>query len=169
MGKSTAGYKKAIYGPVHERLTGVSPDSYYGEHMRRGHEMEPYTVEEYEIENFRRVDAGGFWSLGDWLGASPDGLIGDDGLLEGKAPAWNTFIEYLSTGELPSIYYWQIHGQMYITGRNWVDFVAYHPDYKLLQMRIERDPDVDKKIHEKLTESVEQAQELLEKIRQQTA
>ena len=164
MGKSTAGYEKAIYTPVHERLTGSSPERFYGEYMKRGHELEPYTIEEYEIETFDKVEDGGFWALGDWIGASPDGLVRDDGLLEGKAPAYNTFMKYLLKGELPKEYYWQVHGQMYVTDRNWVDFVAYHPDYKLTILRINRDEKIENELIEKLNESIEKAQELLTKL-----
>jgi len=169
MGKSTKGYLDALYAPVHERKTGDSVDGYYGGFMARGHELEPYTVEEYEMETFNEVRNGGFFTLGDWLGASPDGLVGDDGLLEGKAPKYNTFIGYMLSGELPKIYKWQVYGQMYITDRDWVDFVAYHPGYDLLKIRVHRDEKIEKELESVLNESIEKAQEIISKLTNDTS
>ena len=166
MGKSTAGYETALYKPVHERLTGESPDQFYGEHMRNGHEMEPFTIEQYEIDTFDEVKNGGFFTYGDWIGASPDGLVGDDGLIEGKAPKWNTIINYMLKNELPKIYYWQVHGQMYVTDRNWVDFLVFHPSYELMKLRIHRDEKVEAELKRKLDESVEKAKEIYHKLEQ---
>lgn len=169
MGRKTAGFEKTIYTPVHERLTGTSPDSYYGYHLERGHQMEPYLKEAYEIQTFSRVAPGGFWSLGDWIGASPDGLIGDDGILEGKAPSWNTFIKYLLDDELPKEYFWQVHGQLYVTDRAWADFVVYHPDYGLIVRRIERDAEVETQIVAALEDAIERAETILQQIQRRTA
>ena len=67
MGKSTAGYEKAIYLPVFERVTGETPDSFYGSFMERGHELEPFAIEQYEMDNFVEIDNGGFWSFAIWI------------------------------------------------------------------------------------------------------
>ena len=104
MGEKTAGYRDTIYGAVHERLTGNSPDRFYGEWMRRGHELEPYIIEEYEIDTFNEVHNGGFWTLGEWLGASPDGLVEPNGLIEGKAPKYTTFMDYMLCTETNEAY-----------------------------------------------------------------
>ena len=128
MGKSTAGYEKAIYSTVYEKMLGESPDDFfYGDYMERGHKLEPYAVECYEMETFDKINNGGFWTLNEWLGASPDGLIGKDGVFEGKAPAYNTMMNYLIKNEVPKIYKWQIVDQLYVTDRAWCDFMAYHP------------------------------------------
>jgi len=169
MGKSTAGYEKAIYDPVYERLTGESPESFYGKWMERGHELEPFAKEQYEIDTFNEIQDGGFWTMGEWLGASPDGLIGKDGLFEGKAPAHNTQINYLISGELPKIYYWQIHGQMYVTDRNFVDFYAYHPRLQPLAIRVHRDEKVEQELISKLNESIEKAESILNQLRSKAA
>lgn len=169
MGKSTAGYEKAIYKPVFERLTGATPDSYYGAFMQRGHELEPFAIEEYEMNNFVEIQNGGFFTMGDWIGASPDGLIGKDGIFEGKAPAFNTHMGYLLKKSLPKIYYWQVHGQLYVTDRAWADFYSFHPGIKPHCLRVHRDEKIEAELVVKLTESVEKAQELYFKLQKEAA
>ena len=164
MGPKTAGFEKAIYLPVFERITGETPDSFYGKFMERGHELEPYAIEQYEMDSFVEIDNGGFWSFGEWLGASPDGLIGKDGLFEGKAPAYNTHINYLIKKEVPQIYFWQVHGQMYVTDRNWVDFYSFHPGIKPLCIRVHRDEKIEQELITKLNESIERAQAILSQL-----
>lgn len=164
MGKTTAGYRDALYQPIFERLTGESPDHFYGEYMKRGHELEPYAIEQYEMDNFVEIQNGGFFSLGEWVGASPDGLIGNDGLFEGKAPKYTTHIDYLIKRELPKEYYWQVHGQMYVTDRDWVDFYSFHPGIQPLCLRVHREEKIENELKEKLKQSIEAACELLEKL-----
>lgn len=164
MGKTTKGYEKAIYKPVYEKLTNESPESFSSEYMERGHELEPLAKDCYEQETFNLVSNGGFFSIGEWIGASPDGLIDDDGILEIKSPAYNTMINYLITEKLPSIYKWQVHGQLYVTGRQWCDFMAYHPKLKPLIIRIERDELLIKELEDKLFESIEVAKTIIKKL-----
>jgi len=154
--KSTAAYQKAINKVVFERVTGEQPESFSSEYMERGHEMEPLAVHQYELDTFETVDNGGFWSIGDYVGASPDGLIGEEGLIEIKSPAYNTMINYLIKKELPKIYYWQVHGQLYVTGRKWCDFMAYHPKLKPLVIRIDRDEKAIEDLKNKLAESIKE-------------
>ena len=162
--KTTKSYEKAIYKPVYERLTNESPESFSSEYMERGHELEPLANDAYEMETFNSVENGGFFTLGEWIGASPDGLIGNDGLIEIKCPAYNTMINYLLTKKLPSIYKLQVHGQLYVTGREWCDFMAYHPKLKPLIIRIDRDEVIIKEIENKLLESIKLAKNILKQL-----
>ena len=73
------------------------------------------------------------------IGASPDSLVGEHGLLEIKCPAPHTHIGYLAKGILPSVYRMQIQGQMWITGRKWADFLSYYPDLPPFLYRVEPD------------------------------
>jgi len=164
MKPTTAGYQKAIYQPVFERLTGEKPESFQSGYMERGHEMEPFAVEHYEIETFTSTSNGGFWTLGEWIGASPDRLVGDDGILEIKSPAFNTMINYLLKNELPSIYHWQVHGQMFVTDRNWCDFMAYHPKLKPVIIRVERDKKIEDELKAKLVDCTRRAETILKKL-----
>ncbi len=165
MGKTTTGYQKAIYKPVFEKLTGEKPESFTSEYMERGHELEPLAKDCYEKETFNSVSNGGFFSLGDWIGASPDGLIDYDGILEVKCPAYNTMINYLLTGTLPKTYKYQVYGQLFVTGRQWCDFMAYHPKLAPLIIRIERDETIIKEIEDKLNESIKVAKQIIQKIK----
>ena len=75
-------------------------------------------------------------------GASPDGLVGDDGLVEIKCPNSATHIDYLLAGEPPAAYVKQMYWQMACTGRQWVDFVSYNPrlpeELQLFVVRLQR-------------------------------
>lgn len=164
MAKTTIGYQKAIYKVVYEKLTGESPENFPSDYMERGHEMEPLAREAYELQTFNTVEDGGFWEMDEWVGASPDGLVGDDGMVEIKSPAYNTMIAYLLKPKLPPIYKWQVHGQLMVTGRQWCDFMCYHPKLKPLIIRIERDEAAIKELSDKLTESIAEAKRILKAI-----
>jgi putative phage-type endonuclease len=167
MKKETAGYKKAIRKVVFERLTGESPESFKSEYMDRGHELESAAKEAYEMYSFETVKPGGFFELNEWVGASPDGLIGEDGQIEIKSPAYNTFIDYLLSGRVPTEYTYQIQGQLYVTGRKWSDFVAYHPNLPLIVKRVYPDPVMIKEIEIALNIAIEEAKEMIDKINKQ--
>ena len=74
------------------------------------------------------------------VGASPDGLVGDDGLLELKCPREDTHMLYLARGVLPSEYRAQVQGQLWVTGRAWADFMSYCPELPPFLIRLEPDP-----------------------------
>ena len=167
MKKETAGYKKAIRKVVFERLTGESPESFKSEYMDRGHELESAAKEAYEMYSFETVKPGGFFELNEWVGASPDGLVGEDGQIEIKSPAYNTFIDYLLSGRVPTEYTYQIQGQLYVTGRKWSDFVAYHPNLPLIVKRVYPDPIMIKEIKIALNIAIEEAKEMIDKINKQ--
>lgn len=111
-------------------------DTYW---MRRGSELEPEAREEYEFITGGAVQRIGFCTLDDGsAGYSPDGFAGDDGLLEIKCPAPETMLDYYRKG-FPTCYKQQCQGGLWITGRPWLDFYAYHPKMKPFLVRIERD------------------------------
>ena len=75
----------------------------------------------------------------DAYGCSPDGLVGDDGVLEIKCPAPETLICYHANGTLPDQYRPQVQGQLLVTGRPWCDFFAFHPELTPFLLRVEAD------------------------------
>ena len=151
MGKKTKGYTEAINLLVYEILTDENPDDFKGSaYMKRGKELEPEAIKAYENKKFTKVLPGGFVQSGDWTGVSPDGIIGEDGLLEAKAPAWNTMVEYLRAGKLPDEYDVQIQFQLFVSGRKWVDFIAYHPKLGSLILRVVPNPETQAKIANEL-------------------
>ena len=162
MKESTKGYQDAIYKVVYERITNDTPESYTNEWMQRGHELETEARAVYELETFNKVHNGGFFELSEWIGASPDGLIGKDGLAEIKCLKYNTMIGYLLDHEAPiKQYQYQLQGQLYVTNRKWVDFVAYHPNLKPLIIRVERNEGAIYQIETKVVEAINKAQKII--------
>lgn len=112
-----------------ENMTGRKAEfSFSNEHMERGHEQEPVARMLYEEERFANVTNGGFFDLGDY-GDSPDGLIGDDGVLEVKSVISTTHYATLRRGSFDPSYRWQLVGHLDCTGRDWVDFASYCSDF----------------------------------------
>jgi len=165
MGKKTKGYRDAVYSVAAERLTGKTPsDRYYGGYMERGHALEPFARAQYEFDTFNEILDGGFWTLDEFFGASPDGLIGDDGLYEGKAPKFTTTIDYILSGELPKEYFWQVHGQMHVCDKNWCVFDPYHPDLPHVRLTIHRDEKIEADLIKELSLAREKAEEICEQL-----
>jgi putative phage-type endonuclease len=114
---------------VCERLTGKQGEFFQNAAMAWGTEQEPFARGAYEERNGIFVEEVGFVSHPTILmaGASPDGLVGDDGLVEIKCPNTATHIDTLLDKEAPSKYVNQMQWQMACTGRAWCDFVSYDP------------------------------------------
>lgn len=114
---------------VAQRLTGNVEESYTNGAMQWGMETEPLARAEYEIVTDCMVDQVGFIKHPTiaWSGASPDGLIGESGLIEIKCPNTATHIDYLLKGVVPAKYQPQMLWQMECTGREWCDFVSFDP------------------------------------------
>jgi len=140
---------------VAERLTGEREEIYQSHHMIRGTELEPEARDMYCLMKDVEVQEVGF-CLHDTLkaGCSPDGLVGEDGGIEIKCPAPATHVEYLRGGVLPSRYKQQVMGCLWITQREWWDFVSYHPNMKPLIVRVERDEEYIAALEECVTKAV---------------
>lgn len=123
-----------------ERITGIVEESFVSNIMLKAMEREDSARWIYAMYNRVEVEEVGFCldDSGRW-GASPDGLIGEEGLVEVKCPIGKTATEYLRSGKMPPIYYQQTQGQLLVTGREWVDFVSYYAKLPLLVVRVERD------------------------------
>ncbi len=123
------GRKNLMMRLLAERMTGVVPESYTNSAMEWGTEQEPFARMEYEVSRETFVEKTGFWKHPtiQWLGASPDGLVDRDGLVEIKCPNSTTHLEYIFNDEVPSEYYKQIQCQLWVTDRYWCDFVSYDP------------------------------------------
>lgn len=114
---------------VAERLTGKCEESYTSADMQRGTELEPEARAAYCLLTDNDVAEVGFilHPAIEWSGASPDGLIGDDGLIEIKCPKTATHIDTLRGGSIDRRYMLQMQWQMACTGRQWCDFASYDP------------------------------------------
>ena len=114
---------------VCERLTGLQGDSYQNAAMVWGINTEPFARQAYESRLADLVEEVGFipHPTIENAGASPDGFVGEDGLVEIKCPNTATHIDTLLSDAAPSKYVTQMQWQMSCTGRKWCDFVSYDP------------------------------------------
>lgn len=131
---------------VTERLTPppTEDDGYKNSAMNWGIENEPLARLEYELLTGNTVEDAFFEKSQEIeAGASPDGYVGETGLIEIKCPNTATHLGTLKKQEVPSIYFTQIQGQLWITGRAWCDFVSYDPrlpeNARIFIKRVERD------------------------------
>jgi len=136
---------------IAERLTGTPAESYTNAAMQHGTETEPEARSAYEFYQGVNVKEVAFVPHPkiDQAGCSPDGLVGDDGLVEIKCPNTATHLETLLGQAVPSKYDAQMQFQMACTDRQWCDFVSYDPrmpeNMRLFIKRVARD---DKRIAE---------------------
>lgn len=165
MDKKTKGYNEAINKVVFERLTGEIPEGYINDYMRRGSELEPFARQRYELETFNYVQQVGFIEYSEWFGYSPDGLIGDDGLIEIKCPKFSTLIDFALTKKIPREYMYQMQGGLFASEREWCDFVMFHPRMDLQVVRVARNENLIKEIQKVLIESTEEVINRIDKIR----
>lgn len=133
---------------VCERLTGMQGESFSSAAMVWGTNTEPMARSAYESRMAELVEETGFvlHPTISMAGASPDGLIGDDGLVEIKCPNTATHIDTLMSDGAPSKYMTQMQWQMACTGRKWCDFVSFDPrmpeEMQMFVIRVERNDDV---------------------------
>ena len=130
---------------VTERLTGLPVESFKNAAMEWGTAQEPVAREAYEARTGVLVDLADFLKhpAMKWCGGSPDGLIGEDGGIEIKCPHNSTVHVETLMGGMPSDHVAQVQGNLWITGRQWWDFVSFDPRMperlQIYVQRIERD------------------------------
>lgn len=134
---------------VAERLTGLPYAGYVSREMQFGTEHEPDARSAYEF--FRDIDVQLVGLVKHpriaWSHASPDGLVGDDGLIEIKVPSTATHIETLLGAPVDGKYVKQVQWQMACSGRKWTDFVSFDPRLpQEMQLHVQRIPRDDKMI-----------------------
>ena len=131
MAKTKSGYSASrdnyMAQLVVERITKTKADSFSNAAMDWGTAQEPFARAAYEAFTGFMVEEVGFMQHPtiQWAGASPDGLVGDDGLVEIKCPNTATMIDTLLTGKVPQKYYIQMQMQMACTQRAWCDYVVF--------------------------------------------
>ena len=134
-GKPSTMRANAITRLALERLTGQKDgNGYSGGAMQRGTELEPEARAHYSFTNGVPVLEIGCVShdMHPHAICSPDGLVGDDGLVEIKCPeTMPRHYDALNGGEwIKKEYHWQVQHQLYVTGRKWCDLVSYDPRFK---------------------------------------
>lgn len=171
MAKTRSGYaasrKNYMAELVTQRLTGAIPEPYSNTAMQWGTDNEPLARLAYELQTGNEVEETGLW-VHDTLeaGASPDGFVNKDGVLEIKCPNTATHIETLELQQVPRQYLAQVQGQMWITDRKWCDFVSYDPrlpeNAQMIIIRVERD---EKYIEELETEVINFLKQVEEQVK----
>lgn len=128
-GNPSAARKNYAAELVLQRLTGKDPDPLDNEYIQWGIEQEPFARDAYSSRTGASVAEVGFIDHPSipLAGASPDGLVGDDGLLEIKCPTTATHIDTLLNGTVKEQYRLQMLWQLACTGRKWCDFVSFDP------------------------------------------
>lgn len=132
-----AAREKYLYDRANEIVTGCKSDGeeYVNIHIKRGWEYEPIARAEYIADTFTAVDEVGLVQLGDYIACSPDGLVGEDGMIEIKILDSNNyfrqFLEISSKGveAIASEHYMQMQFNLYVCGRKWCDYVLYNPKH----------------------------------------
>ncbi len=141
---------------VCERLTGQKGESFTNAAMQHGTDTEPLARAAYEALKDVLVDEVGFVPHPSIImaGASPDGLVGEDGLLEIKCPNTATHIETLLSQSVPGKYNTQMQFQMACTGRQWCDFVSFDnrlpEELQLFVKRVPRDNEFIKQMEDEV-------------------
>lgn len=104
-------------------------DDYTGKHMQRGIDFEERARRIYELKSGNKVDQVGFIEYDEYSGCSPDGIIGNYGLIEIKNLSDKVFFDLLLTGKVDSNHRNQMQMQMYLTQRHWCDYFAFNPNF----------------------------------------
>ena len=169
-GGEAAGRKNYRAQLVVERMTGHPVGSYTNGAMMWGCEHEDAARVSYEFVTGNTVDQIGFIDHPTipMSGASPDGLIGEDGMLEIKCPNTSTHIEWMLAGGAPSEHVNQMQWQMECAGRKWCDFVSYDPrmplELQLFIVRVERDDKRTENIKSEVAELLCEVNEMVSKL-----
>jgi len=159
MGK---GLDSLVYKKVAEILSGKDQDEYTNGDMERGVENESFARNAYEIATGNIVKQVGFVELDAHTGCSPDGLVGDDGLVEIKCQRGYKYVEIAITKEIDKKYLDQMQMQMLVTGRKWCDYVCYDENFpEPVIIRVDADPEMQVKIKRGLDYAIKKLDEVM--------
>ncbi len=143
------------------RSEGIVTDA-----MRRGTELEAEARSQYVSLN-GPVREVGFVELNEYIGASTDGLIGHPGMLEIKSPNSSTHNDWRYDNKLPTTHRFQVHGGLWVTGRQWCDFVSYDPrvtDCPYWSIRVPRDETIIAELTIKVGKFVDELKAIMGKL-----
>jgi len=166
--KESESLKKYALQLATELMLETPEPSFKNDVMARGNELESLARDAYQEQSFNVVeqitmfksDCGNF-------GYSPDGLVDDDGLVEIKCPIATTHFKYLLDNKMPTDYWQQVQGGLWVSQRKWIDFVSfnsYFKDKKLFIVRVERDEEYIAKLAELANKVILLRDEYLNKL-----
>lgn len=174
-GKPLKARSDLIWTLATERIQGYQPQGATSFAMKWGVDNEPLAREAYELATSAFVEEIAFINHPkyDFVGVSPDGIIDDDGGLEIKCPKSPEIHLQRWLDGVPEEYVPQIQGAMWVTGRDWWDFVSYDPDtkdsFKLLVIRVARDQAYIDKLEKEVLQAEEEVKELINQLMKKVA
>lgn len=176
MAKTKTGYSASrenyMAQLVVERLTQTKAESFTNAAMQWGTDQEPFARAAYEASQGVMVEEVGFMSHPtiEMAGASPDGLVGDDGMVEIKCPNTAGMIEALLTQKVPAKYFAQMQLQMACADRQWCDYVVFDPRMpakaQLFVKRVPRDNDFIKEMETEIVKFLSEVDAQVKQLNQ---
>jgi putative phage-type endonuclease len=157
-----------IYELMAQRVSGRSEYFEPTWDMERGNMQEGEAIEYYE-KNHAEVATTGFITNNQWgftLGYSPDGLVGEEGLIEVKCPRQKAHMETLLTQTVPDKYMAQLQHGLLVTDRKWIDYVSFHAGLPLVVIRVLPDTEWQERIIQAATQTEEKISSLLKVYKQ---
>jgi len=168
--KFASGAKTYAIQKAAEILGVFSPQTTPTFWMERGSEMEPLAFEEFSRTIEPAVAVGFIQPFeGAMIGCSPDGLVGDDEVLEIKCPSAEVLIEWILDGELPKDYRLQVQGELWVTGRTRCHFYGWHPEIDPFHLVVGRDEDVMAALDDALPKFLELVTSIISKVKTRRA
>jgi putative phage-type endonuclease len=171
-GKPSATRENYLTDLALERLTGsLTPEGYTSAAMEHGKELEAIARAEYELRTGADVDEVDFIDHPDLpnAGASPDGLVDPDGLVEFKCPLPKTHLATLRSREIDRPYMLQMHWQMACARRRWCDFVSYCPQFPdslaMVVIRVEWNDELGRAITDAVIAANDEIENLVRELR----
>jgi hypothetical protein len=150
-GKPSKQWREYACVLIAERLLQQKIEFYNSPAMQRGLIVEAEAADWYEFDRDVTVQRVGLITDDDHtVGCSPDRLVGDDGLLEIKAPLPQTQVEYWISGEVHERFRPQLQGQLYVSQRSWVDILCWHDVLPKVVMRVDPDEEFIKALDREL-------------------
>lgn len=146
---------------VAEYLSSGNKEHYTNDNIERGIELEATARGIYELQNGVTVDEVGFVEMNKYVGYSPDGLVGKDGLIEIKSLSDVPHFKHIINGsdEIDTKYAWQCEMGLLVTKRKWLDFISYNPNFSQAMFIHRFYP--DKERQEKLLKGIEKGTEMI--------
>lgn len=159
------GLETYVYTLMSEYYSNGEKEHYVNADMQRGIDLEPEARIAFEFYTGLDVQEVGFIELNYFVGVSPDGLIGNDGLIEIKCPNDLTYFKLLLNGEIKSEYLWQMQMQLLVSERKYCYFVSYNPNFEqsLFIKKIERDEEMIKKLQKGIEDGTKLIKQIIEK------
>ena len=170
IGNAGAGLETCILGIMVELFSSATKKEHYtNNHIDRGKELEEHARALYELEHGVTVEQVGFIEYDEYSGCSPDGLVGEDELIEIKCHEDMKHLKLLLNGEkeINTSYIWQMQMQMLVTNRKKCTYIAYNPNFQrsMVCFTVLRDEEKIEKLREGLRKGTELIVSITERMK----